>query len=34
MNNIKVLSTVYPENPPKDFNDWINHIYKLLNKIK
>lgn len=27
-----VGDTVYPENPPKDFNEWINYIYSLLRK--
>jgi hypothetical protein len=33
MNNIKLLSTVYPSDPPKDFNAWIIHIHNLLNNI-
>ncbi len=24
------MKTVYPKNPPKDFNEWINYIYSLL----
>lgn len=34
MTEIKVLSTAYPPEPPKDFNEWIQHIYKLINQIK
>lgn len=26
---IKIMKTVYPTNPPKDFNDWIRYIYSL-----
>ena len=34
MNNIfyeKTFTTVYPDQPAKDFNEWANHIYKLCN---
>ena len=31
---MKIISTVYPPNPPKDFNEWINYIHKELDKIK
>jgi len=24
------VKTTYPENPPKDFNEWINHIYSQI----
>jgi len=25
------MKVVYPDNPPKDFNEWINHIYSQIN---
>lgn len=25
------MTTVYPPNPPKDFNEWIKYIYSLIN---
>lgn len=28
------FTTVYPPDPPKDFNDWLIYIRKLLNSIK
>jgi hypothetical protein len=31
MYNVK---TTYPPEPPKDFNEWMHHIAKLLNQIK
>lgn len=29
---IKVMSTAYPETPPKDFNEWMNYINSQLSK--
>ncbi len=28
------MKTIYPPKPPKDFNDWIQHIKKLNDESK
>lgn len=31
LNNQTLTTTISPPHPTKDFNDWIQHIFKLLN---
>lgn len=33
MNRQLAVYTSYPDNPPKDFNDWQQHLLKERNKI-
>jgi len=28
------MKTIQPDNPPKDFNDWINYIFTTIKEIK
>ena len=32
--NISIQSTYYPENPPKDFNEWIGGIVRLAEQTR
>lgn len=28
------VKTTYPQNPINNFNDWVNYIHNLINKIR